>query len=154
VPRTLLALACLLACVGCRATPRDDPHRATLVRPGDAERATVFPPRRGQPLPTPTDDPLPALAPDEWRAESSVLGGQPRARWAQPYAPTTGAPRGGARVGQWALGGDGDVAVRLDPSSRVRLGISAGGRSLVDEGYDPGRRSFVIAPGVCFERDL
>lgn len=148
MPRLLFALVCLASFAGCRATARRDANWGTLARPGDAERATVLPPRRGEVLPSPTADPLPALAPGEWRTDSPVTFRQPRAGASQRYGPS------GARAGHWALGGNGDLALSLDPSSRVRVGISAGGRSLEDDGSVPGRRAFTLAPGVCFERDL
>lgn len=138
-----------LALTGCSTGPRRGPTWGTLARPGDDALATVLPPRRGDPLPTPTSDPLPALAPGEWRAESHGRFRQPRAGEVVSIRPAT---RSLPALGPWRLR-DGDLELPLDRAWQIRVGTSAGGVALDDE---PGviRRSTVFAPGVCLECDL
>jgi hypothetical protein len=149
--RILPALAALVLLIGCSAPRRRDALWGTLARPGDAARETVLPPRRGEPLPTATRDPLPALVPGEWRSADVVGFREPRAGARLPdRAPAAPA----YRWGPWSLGSGGDLALPLDQAWRLRVGLSAGGVALDDAPADPSSRALYVSPGVRVERDL
>jgi hypothetical protein len=142
-----MLLALVLA--GCSTARRHGPTWGTLARPGDESRASVLPPRRGDPLPTPTADPLPALAPGEWRAESAGPFRPPRAGDAVSVRPGLVRP---SALSPWRIR-NGDLALPLDRAWQLRLGLGAGGVPL-DDAPDLHRRARMLTPGVCLECDL
>jgi hypothetical protein len=150
VSRLLLPIFALALLAGCNTARARDPAWGTFARPGDAERATVLPPRRGEPLPEPTGDPLPARVPGDWRAEDPAGFGQPRAGLYLLRQP----PASANPMGPWSIDGP-NLALPLDQMWRVRIGFSAGGPDLeADDDLDSPRRAFVVSPGFCLECDF
>jgi len=150
--RTLASLVVLVLLAGCAGRAPQAASRADVLgRPGDAARTSILYPDRGEPLPVASADPLPALGLADLCAQP--LDASAGARGACELTPR--APDHPTLLGPWRLTGNGDAALPLQGSWRMRVGLAAGGA--LPESYlpEPGRGSRrTLWPGVGLECDL